>query len=85
MKVSIDAPPRVGSPGGLVEWKRSAFRGIRLFGWQVKDGTLVPNYVAEARLPVRSRSSSFYLCHPAANANEASAFIGFAASTILPL
>lgn len=39
--------------------KASAYRGARLFGWQMDDGTCVPNYSVQARLLIRSPSSSY--------------------------
>jgi hypothetical protein len=39
-------------------WEAPAFRGARLFGWQMSDGTWVPKSLIQARLLIRSRSLS---------------------------
>jgi hypothetical protein len=43
--------------------KEPAFRGVTLFDWKVSDGTCVPEYSMQARLPTRSLSSSFRYGH----------------------
>ena len=55
IKETTSMPPVV-FPGG--EEKRSCLPGIRLFGWQVCDGTTVPHYSKGARLQVPFLDSS---------------------------
>ena len=43
--------------------KEPAFRGVTLFDWKASDGTCVPGYSMQARLPTRSLSSSFRYGH----------------------